>query len=495
MSLRQVKKIITQNKKPEVKDEDDEQEDEEKPRFSKFVIDSDEEEPESSESEEEKKVPTESEEQKTPTPTLNTKLKNKKRSEQKNADFDFSELIKEEQKSSLSHPQLKISNIEPCLKRNPKHFDSSNELQKMFHEKSKPKPTSHKKTFILTPGIQKGPMKINYLPTMDVKNSEFSFDMSKGYLKLYQDYVFCVESNDPGMLHDFSNKYPFHIEALYQLCLIYKMQAKYEQVYQILERILYVFQLSFHHQFSPIGRGIHMNMNKSSLNRIFFRSIFMFADCLGRKGCYRTALEFVKLLLCLDYKDPLGGLLLIDFYSLATKKYNYLIGFCSNFMNEYYKVEKVLAMPSMIYSLALAKALAENDFNVTEKDTNKAFEISTLDKLANESASIVLLCAVATFPAIAKSLLQRLAPSFNFFIESEEKEGVYDYSALAEIYAVRNLELWRNDLCINWLKQAVEEADIIGWKENNEIWDYSHLDINDFCFVAKNLIPQDMAFK
>ena len=421
------------------------------------------------------------------------KNKNKKLKESNESpEINYEDLISDLPPTKALTEDHKATQASPCLKRSTKNFDSSYELQKLFHERYKPKPVSHQKSLTLTPNLKKNLMKINYLPVMELKSSGFSFEMSKGYLKIYQDYLFSVESNDAGLLHSFTNRYPFHIEGLYQLSLIYKMQAKYEQVFQILETILYSYQLSFHHQFSPIGRDIHIDMNSTNLNKIFFKVLFMAIDCLGRKGCYRSALEFTKFLLCLDYKDPMGCLFLLDFYAISIKKYQYYIEFCGNFMKEHFGQDKGLMLPSSLYSLALSKALLSGCFTVAKEDVDRAFGISNLKQMYRESGNVVLLCAVATFPAIAKALFVKLAPSFEFTVENEEIG--FDCGSIAEIYAVRNLELWRNEDCVAWIKQAAQEVDIVGSKEYSEAWDYSHLDINDFSFSARNLIPQDLAF-
>lgn len=477
MSLRQVRKILPQEKREETEEIDEEIS--VKNRFQGFE-DSEEEQ----ESEEEVKQPIEEK----PKILKRHKQKKKKKILAVQDDINFDEFISE----ISSVPLPEEEKVLPCLKRSAKHFDSSHELQKMFHEKVKSKSSSHQKSLILTPGLKKQNFKINYLPSMEYKNSLFTFEMSKGYLKLYQDYLFTIESNDLGMLHMFTNKYPFHIEALFQMALVYKMQAKYEQVFQLVETILYAFQMAFHHQFSPIGRNIQMDMNSTSLNKVFFKVLFMMIDCLGRKGCYRSALEFCKFLLCLDYKDPMGVLMLIDFYAISTKKLQFYLDFCTNFTLEHFGINKGLMLPSSFYSLALCKAVISNTFEITQDDVNRAFTINNLSEVHKESANVILLCAVATFPAIAQQLFAKLAPSYVFAVENEEIS--FDCATIAEIYAVRCLELWRNDTNIVWLKQAAEEVEVVGVKDYREVWEYSHLDLNDFSFSARTLIPNDLAF-
>lgn len=479
MSARQVKKIVNKLPNPAKADSEDSSDDSpdvKKNRFGTFDSDDD--------VEDNQDTP----EDDAPSIQVSTKIESKKKKKQEKLEVEG--LIEVSQTEEEKKEQV----LESCLKREAKYFDSENELQKLFQEKkTKSKNRSRQKTFILTPSIVKQTnIKVNYLPTMEKTQDKYHFEMTKGYLKLHGEYLFCVESNDPGMLHEFSFKYPLHIEGLYQLALLYKLQSKYEQVYQFLERILYAFQLSFHHQFSPIGKDIQMDMSCSMLTKIFFKCIFLFIDCLGRKGCYRTALEFSKFLLALDTRDPLGALFLIDYYALSTKNYEFYVFFSMGFMKEFMNKKTTLNLPSALYSLALAKAFASNNWNVAQKDVDKAFEINNLERLWDEEPAVILLCAVASYPLIAKALLQKIAPSFEFLY----MDGCdWDYEQIQKIYINRNLELWRNESTVNWLKQAADEAEIVGLKNFDQIWIYENLDPEDFSFSSRAVIPADMAFK
>lgn len=53
-------------------------------------------------------------------------------------------------------------------------------------------------------------------------------------------------------------------------------------------------------------------------------SLLKFSDILGKKGCFRAALEYNKFLLKLDpFNDPLGALLCLDYFALSSKQYSY----------------------------------------------------------------------------------------------------------------------------------------------------------------------------
>lgn len=483
MSARQVKKIVNKSHNTAKAESESSSgpETEPKNRFGTYDLSD----------EESEELIQESPKNFTPSVQISTKIGSKKN--KKNQDGIYLEKFIEVAQGEEEKKNEKIQ--ESCLKRDAKFFDSENELKKLFQEKKKTKAQGRtsQKTFVLTPTLIKQPnMKVNYLPVMEKRQELYYFEMSKGYLNLHSDYLFCVESNNPGMLHEFLLKHPLHIEALYQLTLFYKLQSKYEQVYQFLERILFAFQLSFHHQFSPIGKYVQMDISASVLTKVFFKTIFMFIDCLGRKGCYRTALEFSKFLLALDPRDPLGVLFLIDYYSLSTKNFEYFVNFSKSFMNEFMNKRACLNLPSALYSLALAKAMSSDAWNVGGADVDKAFEMNNLEKLYEENASVILLCAVASYPLIAKGLLQKIAPNFDFVYQ----EGLdWDYELIQRIYVNRNLELWRTEQTVSWLKQAANEAEIVGSKNFEEIWVYESLDPEDFSFSSRTVIPVDMAFK
>ena len=73
-----------------------------------------------------------------------------------------------------------------------------------------------------------------------------------------------------------------------------------------------------------------INSEAFILFNVFFRSLYiaLFKHMIyvGSRACYRTALEFCKLLLSFDPEgDPLAIVLAIDFYALRSQEYEWLI--------------------------------------------------------------------------------------------------------------------------------------------------------------------------
>lgn len=80
----------------------------------------------------------------------------------------------------------------------------------------------NQRKMIMTPGKENWNKNIDYLLDMQILyDNVFSFTMSKGYMKTQEDYMQCVESHDPNAIMHFTNRFPFHIEGLYQVAIYY----------------------------------------------------------------------------------------------------------------------------------------------------------------------------------------------------------------------------------------------------------------------------------
>ncbi|CAG9327341.1 unnamed protein product [Blepharisma stoltei] len=500
MSLRQVRKILESQKSTENLDSENSSEEEimaqPSNKFSDFVIIS------SSESEENEFESIDHEEEKLPVTKIAAP---RKKEEIVTGDVDslLEELKTIKSVDDAFHMQSTVS----CLKRQAKHFDPRPELALLFPEENKGQRDSHvtQRKMILTPDKQNWPTNINYLLEMercpDSSRHIFNFKPSKGYSKLHSQYMDSLIGNDLNAVNDFLKTYPFHIEGLYQLSIALQMRGNYNDLENLLERILYSFQLSFHHQFSPIGNGLELDIAANTYNRIFYKSLYMYAECLGRKGCVKAALEFVKFILSLNpHDDPLGCLLLIDYYSIKAKRLDYFLRFADSFMQEFYGTGNLLMMPNILYSFALCKALRDRYLEITSEDIERAKAIGNLSELTGENSSVALIIAIICYPNIAKSLLKRLVPSFVPTEDKREPGILGDYQKIADIHAARVEELWRQEYIINWLKNGLLSASFLIGTKDDLISDrnfegifnrYNSLELADFSNVPRLVAPPE----
>lgn len=89
-------------------------------------------------------------------------------------------------------------------------------------------------------------------------------------------------------------------------------------------------------------------------------SLFKFMDILGKKGCFRSALEYNKFLLKINPDDPTASLLCIDFNSISAKCSEYLVNFVkcySRYLGD--SKASLYLLPNFTYSVALAKYYIE----------------------------------------------------------------------------------------------------------------------------------------
>lgn len=130
----------------------------------------------------------------------------------------------------------------------------------------------------------------------------------------------------------------------------------------MLEQILYIYEDSLGFEFVKIfddtNNRLALAVEDNKYASTFFAAMLKFIDLLGKKGCYRAALEYNKVLLKLNPEsDPAGALLCIDYNALSCKAYDYLIYFIKHFAVELYQNPKysLQYMPNLIFSASLAK--------------------------------------------------------------------------------------------------------------------------------------------
>jgi hypothetical protein len=136
-----------------------------------------------------------------------------------------------------------------------------------------------------------------------------------------------------------------------------------------------------------------VNCFKLDYNRVENRGLFivLFKHLLfvGGKACYRTALELCKLLLGLDINnDPLGVILMIDYYAIRSNQFEYLIDFYETFNSS----KHLNLLPNMIFSVALA------NYYLYRKNNDDAY-LEKANKLLEE--------ALTKFPMVLLELLDK----------------------------------------------------------------------------------------
>jgi hypothetical protein len=81
---------------------------------------------------------------------------------------------------------------------------------------------------------------------------------------------------------------------------------------------------------------------------------------VGSRACYRTSLEFCKLLLGLDPdSDPMGVLLMIDFYAIRASQYAWF----ARLYDEWEATKNLSQLPNWAFGVAAAHFHIAHDGN------------------------------------------------------------------------------------------------------------------------------------
>ncbi|KAG0356542.1 transcriptional repressor TCF25-domain-containing protein [Gamsiella multidivaricata] len=278
---------------------------------------------------------------------------------------------------------------------------------------------------------------------MDEKENVTTFKIvhSEYYQRTQLKFLAAVASYDPGNLVALLRESPFHIDSLLQLSEVSKHNGDNSLAGEFIEQALYAFEKSFHSLFNIASGAVRLNFMEVE-NRSFFLAIHRHIQFLGRRGCWRTAFEFNRLLLSLDPKnDPLGALLSIDFYALKAQEYVYLTK-----LYERMEVDHGLnRMPNFLYSIAMAYFHLE-----TAQGDNK-----------HEQSSRMLQRAILMFP----TAVPLLAEQGNFSVDNEIAGEAAFYPAAdlpkvldlyVHLFVLRNFALWKEPEVIAWLKSNVQ---------------------------------------
>ncbi|KAJ3021507.1 Transcription factor 25 [Thoreauomyces humboldtii] len=267
--------------------------------------------------------------------------------------------------------------------------------------------------------------------------SHFKFLHSRQYQEIQHAFIQCINTHDPNTIEQLLRMYPYHIDSLLTLSEIAKHGGDITMAAELVERALYAFERSFHSLFN-ISSGTSRLSYQYFENRAFHLGIFRHLGYLARRGCWRTAFEFAKLLLSVDPEDdPLGTLWSIDFYAINAKETDWYIR-----LYEANAVRWSLAeQPNHAYSIALAK-----------------WEAEVLHKKDHTESSKLLQTAVRKFPSTIPQLYEKCGISSGdlasrpFFQDNSHSAPL---TLQIQLYIERNHALWKVPEVLAWLRENV----------------------------------------
>ena len=320
----------------------------------------------------------------------------------------------------------------------------------------------------------------------------FTFQMSDTYTETNQKYEILMDGQmgDPNTLAMFVADNPFFAETILQMAMVLYYVNDRGRGSDLLRRSMFIYESALPSSLLPSnndntsGEGSEIFMDyERKPNAGFFSTLFRIMQTSGMSGCHPNALAVGRYLLSLDpLRDPMGVLLILDYYALASRRSvideddgeeGAEVG--AAFIVDSVESEKItihykdpltsrhhkcplLQMPNWAYAYALA-----------------------LNRLSrSDEADAALIDAMERFPQVLPKLLEmnkvnvqgrsfqqdwpKVLPAFNCDlnppINDETIEARVTRAAgehLVRIFVERNHKLWKEDDVLMWMYKCSEK--------------------------------------
>jgi hypothetical protein len=155
----------------------------------------------------------------------------------------------------------------------------------------------------------------------------FSFEYSKEYQQLTDDYEVLLQSNDPNYLIMFLVNYPYFIRGFYDLSLIYFQMGQIDKTLNLLRHCIFIYESSFLESFKVCYGGNYLPLDLHEENRLFYSVFMKYVQIITNQGYFALALDIVRIILALNPNDSTeyGLLLMLDYYCLMNKRYDLIL--------------------------------------------------------------------------------------------------------------------------------------------------------------------------
>lgn len=289
-----------------------------------------------------------------------------------------------------------------------------------------------------------------------LNNSEeryWTAEYSKRYKGATLAFMQTVLSGDPEGFYAILQHVPWHADTLLQLAEVYSHREEHSQAADFIERSLFTYERAFVGAFTFTNGLNRLDFDRVE-NRPFYLALHRHVIDLQRRGIYRTAFEFARLLLSLDpWSDPHGVYLHLDFLAIKSGMQSWLLSFSQLFAPTVSKASEleesqfsqmpIVALPGWAYARALALK-GEGDDHASQALKQAVLDFPSIVPLLADKAEIVLSAEVRSQPA--------------FRIYTRPDGGLVWESLLhllSLIYVHRSHGLWKDPRTSSWFAEIV----------------------------------------
>ncbi|KAK3684023.1 transcriptional repressor TCF25-domain-containing protein [Podospora appendiculata] len=265
-------------------------------------------------------------------------------------------------------------------------------------------------------------------------SAEFAFAHDKIYEDLEMSFFGLVQMYDPMQLVYFLHRHPYHVSSLIQVSKIAKQDQNSALASDLIERALFTFGRASLSDFrKKLEQGkVRMDFNRPN-NRQFYLAGYNMIKNLVMKGTFRTALEWTKLFLSLNHKDPYAMVNWAHALAIRAHEAQWFVDLCnSRLLDETHGVDTSLYIKQ---SLPLAKLQLKDEAGARE----------------------ILIAGIQKLPWLFCSLFGALnldAPKSVWGIQPRDPEE----DLHTKLYIHMAKDLWNNPQAIALLQDAANAA-------------------------------------
>ncbi|KAI9512764.1 transcriptional repressor TCF25-domain-containing protein [Russula earlei] len=303
--------------------------------------------------------------------------------------------------------------------------------------------------------------KVSLAPWENSEEKYWTAEYSKKYKGATRAFMQTVLSGDPEGFYAILRHLPWHADTILQLAELFSHREEHSQAADFIERALFTYERAFVGAFTFTNGLNRLNFDRVE-NRPFFLALHRQVIDLQRRGIYRTAFEFARLLLSLDpWSDPHGACFHLDFLAIKSGMHSWLLSFSDIFSSVVSKTPypsreleeprsdcfPVRALPGWAYARALAfRAEGDShDSQSTEALRQAVLEFPSVVPLLVDKAEIALSAEITSHPA------------FRIFTQHGNNDSVEEslLHLLSRMYAQRSHALWKDPIKSSWFAETV----------------------------------------
>jgi len=327
----------------------------------------------------------------------------------------------------------------------------------------------------------------------------FTFGMSDTYSEINRKYEQMLSNpqagmQDPNLLAMFVADNPFFAETILQMAMVLYYVNDRGRGSDLLRRCMYLYETALPSSLLPsnsanneANNDIFMDINRQP-NSGFFACLFRIMQTSGMSGCHPNALAVGRYLLSLDpLRDPMGVLLILDYYALASRRASVALSeededgleLGASFIVDLVESEKItinweddltsrhhkcplLQLPSWAFSYAMAlyRLSRKEEADEALKTALETFPM-VLPKLlemnkVNVQARSFQMDWPTVLPAFNHDLNAANIDEVNTQIEARVARAAGEH--LVRIFVERNHKLWKENDVVQWMYSCSEKV-------------------------------------